>query len=123
MLKVINRGGCKHWTGMARTLYARSECLAGVRYGDARHGTALLPCLPGNDHSSCTSFEMVTDEEAEQAKRDRAVQIERYLQCRKADVSPCCEAPIDRSQVIKTGRYKGHGPHLCSKCKKMVYWV
>lgn len=37
--------------------------------------------------------------------------------------SACCNAPIDYSRVIKTGRHKGHGGRYCSKCGKCVFWV
>jgi len=35
-------------------------------------------------------------------------------------ISPCCKAPIDESKVIPRGKYKGHGPRYCSKCRKCV---
>jgi hypothetical protein len=38
-------------------------------------------------------------------------------------LSPCCEAPIDESRVIRDGCYKGHGPRFCSKCGELVYMV
>jgi hypothetical protein len=41
----------------------------------------------------------------------------------KRNVSSCCEAPIDESQVITEGQFKGHGPRYCSKCKRCVYMV
>jgi hypothetical protein len=38
-------------------------------------------------------------------------------------LSPCCEAPIDKSRVIRKGRHRGHGPRICSKCHQLVFFI
>ena len=37
--------------------------------------------------------------------------------------SPCCSVPIDESAVITDGKYKGHGPRYCSKCRAVLFLV
>lgn len=49
--------------------------------------------------------------------------VERIERTSALDLSNCCEAPIDYSQVIEKGRYKNHGPRYCSKCKKCLFMV
>jgi len=50
-------------------------------------------------------------------------EVDRVLACVAAGRSPCCDAPLDQSRVVPTGRYKGHGPRLCSKCGVEVFRV
>ncbi len=38
-------------------------------------------------------------------------------------VSPCCQAEINDSAVIKNGRHKGHGRRYCRACGNEVYRV
>ena len=113
----MRRGHCIH-----REPYPATRCKAGVEYpipgpfpcskldmrGQPRHG---LPF--------CKSFEEPT--EAQIASHEAA--IRRTESCIARGVSPCCEAPLDTSQVMKAGRYKGHGPRLCSKCGQCVFMV
>lgn len=49
--------------------------------------------------------------------------VERIERTSALDLSNCCEAPIDYSQVIEKGRYKNHGPRYCSKCNRCLYLV
>jgi hypothetical protein len=54
-------------------------------------------------------------------QRARAAAITRKMDLMARGLSGCCEAPLDESRVIATGRYKGHGPRCCSKCGKVVF--
>lgn len=38
-------------------------------------------------------------------------------------LSSCCNAAIDKSHVITSGRHKGHGPRYCSKCGRCLFMV
>ena len=50
-------------------------------------------------------------------------EVKQHIEKMMKDISPCCDAPLDKSRVITSGRYKGHGPRFCSKCKNVVYFV
>ena len=50
----------------------------------------------------------------------RAVALAGHLTLRQADLSSCCQAPIDRSQLLQSGRFKGSGWTFCSKCGAAV---
>lgn len=55
--------------------------------------------------------------------RGEETEVERIERCAALDLSSCCEAPIDYSQVIEKGRCKNHGQRLCSKCRRCLYHV
>jgi hypothetical protein len=38
-------------------------------------------------------------------------------------LTACCNAELDQSRVITSGRHAGHGPRMCSKCGKVVFIV
>ena len=120
-------GWCKHFTGTQNT-----RCKAGVCYQDvavdhkplqAAHGTVRrsMPCIakynPGG--AVCEKREEYTDEEL--AEQEASMKRKHDLMAK--GLSDCCEAPIDRSRVIESGRYKGHGPRYCSKCGKCLLIV
>lgn len=57
--------------------------------------------------------------QSDEEKKGNA-EAERVIACLERGVSPCCEAPLDLSHVIKSGRYKGHGKRFCSQCRRWV---
>lgn len=39
-------------------------------------------------------------------------------------LSPCCGAPLDESRVLQCkGRLNGHGPRVCTQCKRVAFRV
>lgn len=106
---------CRHFNGLANEL-----CEAGVRYRDLfPPGRDTLGCIRewGEDH--CDDYSPRTEEELDAEDAE----LERTLRLIGEGKSPCCEAPIDESQVIRSGRHKGHGLRFCSKCGACVYVV
>lgn len=76
-----------------------------------------IPCIAGGDlceHYTPTPLEDII-------KRDE--EIHSAVELWNKGLSDCCEAPIDKSHVIKEGRNKGHGRYICSKCKKIIFVV
>ena len=127
------QGWCQHSNPDPNRFEPGVKCKAGVEYyalvdieKNGRQGCALrLPChgdtgeTRGIPVSPCDKYEPLTEEMIAEHEKD----VQRTIDCLRADVSSCCEAPIDKSQVIKDGKHKNHGPRFCSKCKKMVYMV
>jgi hypothetical protein len=37
--------------------------------------------------------------------------------------SPCCNAKLDESEVVRDGPHAGSGPRYCAKCTKLVMYV
>jgi hypothetical protein len=122
-------GRCNHYTGTQN-----AHCEAGVCYADvtlthepARNpdgggmATRSIPCLTSFNAggATCDRHEMPTPEQiaAHKAETDRRLDFFRR------GLSPCCEVPIDESQVIQSGRHKGHGSRYCSKCGELLFMV
>jgi hypothetical protein len=118
----MNPTKCRHFNGIQH-----KECKAGICYLDVRktptypNTGASFPCLPDSNKESatCSKFDPFTQEEI--AKMD--AESARVTSLILRDLSPCCEAAIDKSRVIPSGQHKGHGPRFCSACKKLVYMV
>lgn len=126
-------GKCKYFTGCHPIEI--SVCKKGHVYADIAKLNELgrtgcicrLPCTGrragsvecGNTVQSCDDYTPLSKKEI----KDEIDNIDRCIKLTKKRLSTCCEAQIDESQVIKKGRYKGHGPCFCTKCGKVVYWV
>lgn len=109
-------GWCRHYNGiMTRDITRRETCKAGVRYDSVEvkqeRGLSKYPCTKGA--GSCPSYEPHTPEEI-------AAEEERFRRVMN-NLSPCCGEPVDESQVIKSGRYKGSGMRYCPKCKQPAF--
>lgn len=105
-------GDCRNFNGIQN-----DACKAGVRYDSFAVGAK--PCLPVSFPDrpcgqSCAKFEAVTPEDVAAREAQVAQSMERMRQ----NLSTCCAAPIDDSQLIKSGRYKGSGWLFCTQCKK-----
>jgi len=130
---------CAHYVAPRGFSTPRNEtvCNAGVRYLDLLPtpeaqgpgwprrlpcldpGTSSLTRLPGGCDCPKRRWETVEEVAADIAAAEAAFAgFERMLE---TGLSTCCSAPLDKSQVIGTGRHKGHGPVTCSACKKMLY--
>ena len=127
------QGRCQHSTGDPNKFDPGVKCKAGVEFyvlaniaEFGRQGCALrLPChgdtgeTRGIPVSPCDKYVPWTEE---MIQADIA-QWEHVKACLVNEVSPCCNAPIDKSQVIRSGPHKNHGPRYCSKCGKLVFRV
>ncbi len=87
----------------------RYPCL-GAEIGSTRHGQIVEPC---------SKYLPMSDEEIQ----SRVDEWKKVTDCLGKNISPCCNAEINESRVIKKGKYKGHGPRYCNKCKKVVFMV
>ena len=106
---------CRHFTSLKR-----SFCNKGIAYTDVRRDNSY-PCRADfNDcGATCRGFEAITNAEEAAAEAE----IQRLLDSLDAGVSRCCQAAFDESQVIQSGRHKGHGHRFCSQCKKHLFTV
>ena len=105
---------CQYFNGVQH-----DECDNHVIYKDiAPKGFKDLPCTTA-EGNACQFYKPLSKEEIDKEIAD----MERTNDLILKNLSPCCEAEIDQSQVIKDGSHKGHGPRYCSKCKKFVYIV
>jgi hypothetical protein len=117
---------CRHYR---RGYRVAMECEAGMDLGTTQvvpigeGGHRIGPCIEGHTLvdplKHCPHWIRQTREEGE----NRADEIEHAESCIRRGVSACCEAPIDESRVITSGRHKGHGPRICSRCWKIVFMV
>lgn len=98
---------CRHFNGIIN-----DECIAGVNY--SKIDLSVNSCW--GDDDKCKKYTPLTKEEIDEKHKSLTKQKELFLK----GLSGCCEAPLDMSRVYKSGRYKGHGPRLCSKCGKLV---
>jgi hypothetical protein len=71
----------------------------------------------GEDH--CDDYSPHTQRELD----EQDARFARGFELIARGLSPCCEALLDMSQVITSGAHKGHGPRICSKCRKVVMVV
>lgn len=101
---------CKHFWGNR----VRYKCLKEHKLDSVVRDECF-----GDKETTCIDYSPPTAEEI--AAEDAA--ITHAIECRAKNISPCCEAPIDESRVIKSGRYKGHGGRYCSKCGKCIFFV
>ena len=109
------KGQCIHFNGIQSKV-----CEAGVRYEFTRSlNDGGLPCLPKCGRCSCARLQHPTEEQVKQSESEMLFKLDKVAK----GISPCCEASLDTSQVIQTGRHKGHGPRFCSKCGKFVMIV
>jgi hypothetical protein len=107
------RATCRHFTGTQN-----DRCEAGISYKEARSAPPKLPCL-ADEGETCEKYSAWTQEELDEQEAD----LKRRMDRMAAGLSGCCEAPLDVSRVIPSGRHKGHGPRYCSKCKKLAFMV
>ena len=129
-------GKCRHFTGLLGASEDDSvACKAGVAYYDLmkidEFGSSgcmcRVPCLGGKpgDYKNgyeiefCGEFEPNTEQDIQ----DRINSIEQTTMAMQNNISPCCYAELDKSEVIQEGPNAGHGPRFCSKCKKVAYIV
>ncbi len=107
---------CRYFNGVQNR-----KCRLGIKYDDVHDDNAprfpRFACL-NPDVMTCGRREYLTTDEI--AKEE--VRTQRTISLVEKGFSPCCEATLDTRQVIKSGRFKGHGPQLCSKCGKVVVW-
>ena len=111
------KGRCVHSTNRAPGRIKESYvCGAGVNYYEHMRIKELgytgcmlrLPC--SGDTGSTRGIAVIAS-------------IEEAIDCMKKGLSSCCKAPVDESQIIKEGQYKGHGRRFCSACHKCVSMV
>jgi hypothetical protein len=114
-------------------------CDAGVCYRDLMRIKELgitgcmlrIPCFGekvgsvtrGITVEYCEKYSAFTAEDIDAQVAEMEVRMEKFRRCIMRNVSTCCDAPIDESQVIKSGEHKGHGPRFCTNCKKVVFMV
>lgn len=107
---------CRNFNGFTN----HTACKVGVDYKDAKDETSCpysSTCFGEND--LCGQYNPYTPEEL--AQQD--AETKRRSELIRQGVSPCCEAAIDISRVVTSGRYAGHGSRYCSKCGGMLFTV
>lgn len=102
---------CKHYSPM----HDNEKCNAGILYWFPFLKPINYPCF-GKNTGRCEKFENYSEDEIRKDQEE----VAKILRMVGEGISPCCNAPLDKSQVIVGGQYDGHGPQFCSKCKKFV---
>lgn len=100
---------CRNWAGLN---FKTRKCKA-----DMKHPSPPNICM--GKGGECEKYDTFTQKELQQQEKE----MKHAMDCVVRGVSSCCEAEIDHSHQIPDGRHKGHGPHYCSKCKKLAYYV
>lgn len=110
----MNKNICRHYKGIMN-----KECKAGLNwkksFDNARN------CI--GKENGCNIYERFTCKELQEQQKELDIYVEKFKKQTKTGLSMCCEAPIDTSHVIQSGRHKGHGARYCSKCKKCLFMV
>ena len=88
----------------------RLPCVVPVRATMGRSVWDPLPC-------ALADYPSAEEVAAELAREKRSDEL------RARGLSDCCEAAIDASRVIVSGRHKGHGPRFCSSCGRCLFMV
>lgn len=109
-------GSCKHFRGIQHKTCRLELNWREITGGSDTGIVARMPCFANHQGDACCEeYEEPTAEElAEQRRR-----LEHSLDCLRRNVSSCCEASLDESQVLPSG----HGPRYCSKCGKVAFMV
>jgi hypothetical protein len=117
----MQRECCKHYKGSQEICGAGIDIRKHVGGPDFGWGRRM-PCNPGSplcdklEMVPCDKYEPPTEEELQKDKEETL----RMLRLLSEGLSPCCEAPLDKSRLVQKGRYAGSGWVSCSKCKKAV---
>ena len=109
----MNKKVCIHWNDC-------EKCNAGIEWGKLKKN--VKNCF-GKIDPECDKYQRFTTEEIleiERKDKETTILLRRVMVDK---ISSCCDAPIDESRVIKSGKYKGHGGRYCSKCGKCIYFV
>lgn len=129
-------GKCRHFTGLLHASEDRTvTCKAGISYYHlmkidelgSRGCMCRTPCtgkkpgteIRGHKVAYCPKYEAMTEQDIKE-------ELDGWEQTKMAlmnNVSSCCYAELDESQVIQEGPHAGHGPRFCSKCKKVAFMV
>jgi hypothetical protein len=112
----MNTKFCRHYEGTIHTL-----CGAKINWREA-HGN-VLPCIGEKGDNACREYLRFTKEELLKQEQEIEEAVNRTKKMLENKKSPCCNADIDESRVIKSGRHNGHGGRYCSKCGKCLFWV
>ncbi len=112
-------GDCKQFNGIQN-----ESCKAGVRYhsfhGNDAGWALRLPCLQmwreekPKTKVECSLYEPATEEDI----KEQDARFAEALELLQQDLSACCKAPLDHSQIVTRGQFKGNGWLYCSACKK-----
>lgn len=106
---------CRHFNGIQN-----KQCRAGISYSEVVSKISLFPCFADEGAKSCASYIAPTSEEIAQEQ----IESRRIADLFERGLSNCCIAPLDMSQVIPKGQpHAGHGPRICSKCRKVAFVV
>jgi hypothetical protein len=115
---------CFHFNGIQNKV-----CNVGIEYASfSENGSNFglahkIPCITTKndkfEKGHCDSFRAYTENEILEEHNE----FERALSLLEKGLSPCCKAPIDESEVITKGRFKGHGKRYCSKCGEITHMV
>jgi len=100
---------CRNWKGLN---FKDRKCKVGIEYE-----SPVKVCL--GKGGKCEKYETYTKKELKKQDEDMKKTIDLVVK----GLSPCCGAEVDHSHQIPDGRHKGHGPHYCSKCRKLAYYV
>lgn len=117
---MIRQGFCKH-----SVPYGQHLCRAGIVLKSWRDQGTTLPCADPL-RTDCALREEPSEEDLRHVAAraaDQEADTQRRLALLDQGLSFCCEAPLDERQVITSGKYKGHGPRFCSKCKAFQFQV
>ncbi len=106
---------CRHFNGVQN-----KECKNHIKYPSVDKMACFGPAYKDSPNRlECEGYSTFTPEELDA----QDAELERHIDLMRKGITSCCEAPIDMSQVIPSGRFKGHGPRFCSKCRKVVAMV
>lgn len=114
-MALLEQKRCRHFNGIQN-----KQCRAGIAYSEVVSKISLFPCFADEGAKCCASYAEPTPDEIQHSQ----IETQRIASLFIRGLSSCCIAPLDMSQVIPKGQpHAGHGPRICSKCRKVAFIV
>jgi len=116
---------CQHFRAPGR-MQRGGKCGANIDIESVKGTLPLALACKHDEHweqggqPHCPEYIAQTEEQYEAREKRFAEATDLVF---NQNLSACCKAPIDTSEVITSGRHKGHGKRTCSKCGALAYII
>lgn len=118
---------CEHFTGIPILSNSPEKCGKGVLYSTVTSSRGTYSCCRDerweqNGQPACELFELPDPAAVEAKAAEKYARMEKAADLMMNGLSSCCEAAFIHGQD-GTGKLEDHGPHFCSACRRVAYWV
>lgn len=118
---------CEHFTGLPLMDSSPDKCRKDVPYSSVMSVRGTYACCRDerwerNGQPACELFELPDPKMVEAREREKNERFARSADLMMKGLSSCCEAAFIHGQDGQ-GKMEDHGPHFCSSCRRVAYWV